>query len=107
MCKVKGHHSPGPLFECKSDPHDNVSREQSGVETAMEEQPLGEKAPVDRPLEKELSAQIKGASYVTNWVSEEEGRAQEELDGGTEKEERERATPAVSLKEKHQKTRRE
>ena len=65
----------------------------------MEKQPLRKKAPVDRPLEEELSAQIKGASDVAKGVGEEEGGAKKQLNCGTEKEERESATPTVALKE--------
>ena len=49
------------------------------MEVSVEEEPLGQEAPVHSPLEKELPAQVKGPAHVANRVLQQEGQPQQQL----------------------------
>ena len=55
--------------------------QQGQVEVAVEENLLGQKAPVDGPLEEELAAQVERPHHITHRVLPEERRAQQQLWG--------------------------
>ena len=93
---------PGPVCVGEEGPCAEVRGQESKVEASMKKQPLGQKPPVDGPLEEELSAQIKRSSDVTNRISVEKRRPKSQLNGGTEREERESPTPAMTQNQQHQ-----
>lgn len=62
------HNSPLPAAESKEQQGKQVSCQQQQVKVAIQEEPLGQEAPIHRPLEYELAAEIKGLAHVTNWV---------------------------------------
>lgn len=71
--------SPLPPKESKEQQREQVGDQQEQVEVAIQEEPLGQKAPVDRPLEHELSAKIERPAHVTNGILQEERQTQQEL----------------------------
>ena len=97
---------PDPVCVGEEGPCAEVRGQESEVEASMKKQPLGQEPPVDSPLEEELSTQIKRSSDVTNWISVEKRGPKSQLNGGTEREERESPTPAMTQNQQHQQTRR-
>ena len=93
---------PDPVCVGEESPCAEVRGQESQVEASMKKQPLGQKSPVDGPLKEELSAQIKRSSDVANWISVEKWRTKSQLNGGTEREERESPTPTVTQNQQHQ-----
>lgn len=71
--------SPLPTTQSKEQQGEQVSTQQQQVEVAIQEEPLGQEAPVDRPLEHELSAEIKSPAQVADGILQEERKAQQEL----------------------------
>lgn len=71
--------SPPPTTQSKEQQSEQVGTKQQQVEVAIQEEPLGKEAPVDRPLEHELSAEIKCPAQVTDGILQEERKAQQEL----------------------------
>lgn len=71
--------SPLPTTQNKEQQGEQVGTQQQQVEVAIQEEPLGQKAPVDRPLEHELSAEIESPTQVTDGILQEERKAQQEL----------------------------
>ena len=49
------------------------------MESSMQEEPLGQTAPVDSPLVEELATEIKRSSQVTDWRSKQERSTQNDL----------------------------
>lgn len=67
------------MAQSKEQQGEQVGTKQQQVEVAIQEEPLGKEAPVDRPLEHELSAKIKCPAQVTDGILQEERKAQQEL----------------------------
>lgn len=89
--------SPLPSTQSKEQQGEQVGAEQQQVEVAIQEEPLGKEAPVDRPLEHELSAEIKGPAQVTDGILQEERQAQQELQRKNNYSERMCDKPRASL----------
>lgn len=59
---------PLPATQSKEQQGEQVGTKQQQVKVAIQEEPLGQKAPVDRPLEHELSAEIERPGHVSSWI---------------------------------------
>ena len=70
---------PLPATQGEQQQGEQVSGQQQQVEGAAQEQPLGQEAPVHRPLEHELAAQVEGPVHVAQGVLHQEGQAQQQL----------------------------
>ena len=70
---------PGPSEDYERSEQCNVTSQEHGMESSMQEQPLGQTAPVDRPLVEELTSEIKGSSQVADGGAEQERSSQNNL----------------------------
>lgn len=71
--------SPLPTTQGKEQQGEQVGTQQQQVEVPVQEEPLRKEAPVDCPLEHELSAEIKRPAQVTNGILQKERKSQQEL----------------------------
>lgn len=65
------------------------------MEGTVQEDALGEEAPVHSPLEEKLAAEVKGAGEVADWVLQQERQAQDDLQRGEMSAEQPRLTPSL------------
>ena len=75
------------------------------MEPSVQKQPLWDTPPVHCPLVEELPAQIKRSLHVAHRVLHEEGSSQDQLDDGTQGEERDGTLPAMGEQEYDKETR--
>lgn len=62
-----------PPAEGKEQEQGEVGSQKCQVEGTMQEEGLGEEAPVHCPAEEELAAKVKGAGYIADGVLQQEG----------------------------------
>lgn len=74
---------PLPAAESEEQQSEKVSSQQHQVEVAIQEEPLWQEAPVHRPLEHELTAEIEGPAHIADRIVQKERKAQEKLYGCT------------------------
>lgn len=68
-----------PPAENKEQEQGEVGGQQCQVEGTMQEEGLGEEAPVHCPTEEKLMAKVKGAGQVPDGVLQQEGQPQHHL----------------------------
>lgn len=56
-----------------------MQHEKSNVKIAIDEDVLGQKSPIDGPLEEKDSGQVKGAFQVSNWIRQQERKSKDQL----------------------------
>ena len=71
--------SPLPVPESEEQQGEQVSNQQQQVEVPIQEEPLRQEAPIDRPLEHKLTAEIKRPAQITDGILQEEGQTQQNL----------------------------
>lgn len=89
--------SPVPPAENKEQEQGEVGRQQCQVEGTIQEEGLGEEAPVHCPAEEKLAAKVKGAGEVTDGILQQEGQPQYHLRMGVMSTESPRLTPSIIL----------
>ena len=79
LCRSLPWSPPHPVPEGEGKQGRELADQQQEMEASVQEQPLGEKAPIHCPLKEELPPKVEGPDHIATGVGEEEGEAQDQL----------------------------